>query len=397
MTSNRIFYVISLFLVWVLASYFPNLVTSILVYAMIALPIVSFLMMLFAFLSLKAEQTSNRTTLYKGDTVRISFSARCRFALSFAYLDLRIARAYKSKFRLKKADSVLCACFGQPVGVMFDVDCPYRGIYHVGTAKVRVHDMLGLFTLHKKIKLCRVTVYPRVSALVGLEIDNRLVAQESVTKNALKKDDILVSHVRPYTATDRPKTIHWKLSSKMNELMVKNYEPLKEVGVIVLLDFQRKDELQQKIRINNEDKIIECGLSVVANCLADILTARVVYMPASNQMEQHNIDDVQNYPTLYNLLACIEVDGTTGISELLRTFITEQTGGANIVVVTDRTDDELRNTFREATNAGNKVTLMRVVGENEKPEKWQEQVRAFMADGFKAVAVPSSHRGPIVF
>ncbi len=397
MLSNRIFYLVAFFAVWTLASFQQNLVTSIMVYAMLLLPVISFLLMLFAFLSLDAKQTTNRTILYKGDTVRISFNARCRFAISFAYLDLRINRAYKSKFRIKRADSVLCSCFGQGVGVKFDVDCPYRGIYHVGARKVRVVDMLGLFALNKKIDLCRVTVYPRVSALVGLEIDNRLVGQESVTKNALKKDDILISHVRPYTATDRPKTIHWKLSSKLNELMVKNYEPLKEVGVVVILDFNSKNDLKQKERINNEDKIIECGLSVVANCIADMLTAKVVYMPQSKVLEHHNVDDVQNYPPLYNLLACVEVDGNTDIADTLRAFVTDTSCGCNIVVVTDRTNDKLRTSFREATNAGNKLTLMRVVGESEKPEKWQEEVKRFMADGFKSVAVPSSHRGPIIF
>lgn len=397
MLSNRIFYLVALFAVWTLASFQQNLVTSIMVYAILLLPVISFLLMLFAYLSLDAHQSTNRSTLYKGDTVRISFSARCRFAISFAYLDLRINRAYKSKFRIKRADSILCSCFGQGVGVKFDVDCPYRGIYHVGAKKVRVVDMLGLFALHKKVELCRVTVYPRVSALVGLEIDHRLVGQESVTKNALKKDDIMVSHVRPYSPTDRPKTIHWKLSSKLNELMVKNYEPLKEVGVVVILDFNSKTDLKQKVRINNEDKIIECGLSVVANCIADMLTAKVVYMPKSKIIEHHNVDDMQNYPTLYNLLACIEVDGDTDIAETLRTFITDTTCGSNIVVVTDRADDKLRTTFREAVNAGNKMTLMRVVGENEKAEAWQEEVKKYMADGFKSVAVPSSHRGPIVF
>ncbi|MBQ2704395.1 MAG: DUF58 domain-containing protein [Clostridia bacterium] len=397
MISNRIFYLITLFAVWVLASFQQNLVTSIMVYAVLLLPVISFLLMLFAYLSLDAKQSSNRQTLYKGDTVRISFSARCRFAISFAYLDLRINRAYKSKFRIRRADSILCSCFGQPVNVKFDVDCPYRGIYHVGAKKVRVVDMLGLFALHKKMDLCRVTVYPRVSALVGLEIDHRLVGQESVTKNALKKDDILISHVRPYTPTDRLKTIHWKLSSKLNQYMVKTYEPLKEVGVVVLLDFQSKTNLKQSVRINNEDKIIECGLSVVANCIADMLTARVVYMPASKILEKHNVDDMQNYPTLYNLLACVEVDGETGIAEALRAFMDETTCGSNIVVVTDRADDKLRTTFREGVNAGNKMTLMRVIGENEKEDSWQGEVKKFMADGFKTVAVPSSHRGPIIF
>ncbi len=395
MTLNRIFYIFLMLGTWVLASYYKNAVTCILVYAVILLPIMSFLLLLFGFLSVDASQKVNTHIVYKGDSVRVTFNARCRFALSFAYLDLRLNRAGVSMFKLHRADTMLCACFGQPASVRLDVECPYRGIYQVGSPKLRMHDMLGLFTLTKRLDTCKVTVYPRVSSVVGLTIDERLINNASVTKNALKKDDIMVSHVRPYQSTDRPKTINWKLSSKMNELMVKNYEPLKEIGMTVMLDMQSKPDLPRVTRIHNEDKIIECALSVVANCLSDMLTAKVVYMPAGNVMTQHDVDEIQNYPALYNLLACINVDGTTPISDFLREFSTKNVG-TNLVVITDRTDDKLHTAFRESANAGSKLTLIRVVGDNEKQKAWQSEIEEYMRDGFKAVAVESSHRGPII-
>ncbi len=396
MTLNRIFYICAIFGTWVLASYYKNAVTCILVYAVILLPLMSFLLLLFGYLSADISQKVNTHIVYKGDSVRVTFNARCRFALSFAYLDLRLNRAGVSKFRLTRADTILCACFGQPTSVRLDVECPYRGIYQVGSPKVRMHDMLGIFTLVKKVDTCKVTVYPRVSSVVGLTIDERLINNASVTKNALKKDDIMVSHVRPYQSTDRPKTINWKLSSKMNELMVKNYEPLKEMGMTVMLDFQSKADLPRITRIHNEDKIIECGLSVVANCLSDMLTAKVVYMPLGKEIAQHDVDEIQNYPALYNLLACVVVDGEMPISDFLRDYVAKNLG-SNLVVVTDRTDDKLHTAFREASNAGNKLTLIRVVGDNENQKVWQPEVEKFMRDGFKTVAVEALQRGPIVF
>ncbi len=396
MTLNRIFYILLMFGTWVLASYYKNAVTCILVYAVILLPIMSFLLLLFGYFSMDASQKVNTHIVYKGDSVRVTFNARCRFALSFAYLDLRLNRAGVSKFKLKRADTILCACFGQPVSVRLDVECPYRGVYQVGSPKLRMHDMLGLFTLIKRIDTCKVTVYPRVSSVVGLTIDRNLINNASITKNALKKDDIMVSHVRPYQSTDRPKTINWKISSKVNELMVKNYEPLKETGMTVMLDLQSKTDLPRITRINNEDKIIECGLSVVANCLSDMLTAKVIYIPKGNVMSEHNVDEIQNYPDVYNLLACITVDGVTPVSDFLREFATKNLG-TNLVVITDRTDEKLHTAFREAANAGNKLTLIRVVGDNEKQKDWQSEVEEYMRDGFKTVAVESSHRGPIVF
>ncbi len=396
MTLNRIFYICAILGTWVLASYYKNAVTCILVYAVILLPLMSFLLLLFGYLSADISQKVNTHIVYKGDSVRITFNTRCRFALSFAYIDLRLNRAGVSKFKLSRADAILCACFGQPASLKMDVECPYRGIYQVGSPKVRMHDMLGLFTLVKKVDTCKVTVYPRVSSVVGLTIDQRLINNASVTKNALKKDDIMVSHVRPYQTTDRPKTINWKISSKVGELMVKNFEPLKETGMTVMLDFQSKSNLPRITRTHNEDKIIECGLSVVANCLSDMLTARVIYMPKGSMMTQHNIDEIQNYPALYNLLACINVDGETPIADFLREFATNNLG-TNLVVITDRADDKLHIAFREAANAGNKLTLIKVVGDNEKESVWQPEVEKFMKDGFKTVAVKSLQRGPIVF
>ncbi len=396
MTLNRIFYLFALLGTWVLASYFKNTVSSILVYALILLPILSFLMLLFAFLTADLSQKVNTHIVYKGDSVRITFNARCRFALSFAYLDLRLNRAGMSKFRLHRADTILCVCFGQPASVRLDVECPYRGIYQVGSPKIRMHDMLGLFTLSKRIDTCKVTVYPRVSSVVGLTIDRNLINNASVTKNSLKKDDIMVSHVRPYQITDRPKTINWKISAKLSELMVKNFEPLKETGMTVMLDMQSKTDLPRITRTHNEDKIIECALSVVANCLSDMLTAKVVYMPAGKLMSVHDVDEIQNYPALYNLFACITVDGAMPIADFLREYATKN-AAANLVVITDRTDDRLHTAFREAANAGNKLTLIRVIGDNEKQKNWQSEINEYMHDGFKAVAVESLSRGPIVF
>lgn len=393
MAANRIYYAVVLAISAALAFYYTNKITVLLFCAAIILPAISFLLQLFAYLSITVKQKASKRMLYRHDKVRINVFVRCTFPVSFAFIDVRVHRADGDSRRLRRADSLLCASFGAPSAAGFEISCPYRGIYNVGADSIRVYDMLGIFCLKKKIDTCKVTVYPRVFPVVGYRVDNRLIGQTSFTKNSLKKDDILVSHVRKYQTNDRPKMIHWKITSKMNELMVKDYEPLKEVGIIVLLDIQPKEGTAENNR-KTEDKLIECVLSMVANSIGDMLTARVVYF--KNEMISHSICEVQDYPSFYNVCVSLKFDGDTKLTDAINTVTSNSIGAANLVVVSNRFDEEIRYSLKKAGFAGFKPSFIRVV-DDETDESWITQMQNLAKDGVGSVAVKADENEPIVF
>ncbi len=396
MTSNRIFYLVALLISVASVLVFGNSVAGIMLYAIIFVPLVSFVLELLAFSSLKVRQSVNRKTLYKNEKVRVRIYASCTNTLSFGFIDVRMNRPTEQPRRLKKADAYIVNCFGMAGQTGFEIVCPNRGVYYVGTDTVRMYDMLGLFCLKKKIKPCKITVYPRVYSVTGLGVDSRLINQTSVTLSALKKDDILVSHVRPYQINDNPKTIHWKITAKMNELMVKNYEPLKEVGIIVALDTELKSHKERDLIVANEDKMLECAISLVANSLAENLTARVVYYDFGGLCDRH-VDEIQDYVGFYNLMACLKFDGTTDILHLVDTIVSEHTGGSNIIVVTDRSDEELRSVLRSALSSGYKTSLVCVTQDDEDRTARAEELRAIMSDGVGVAVVNAPGAEPISF
>ncbi len=396
MTANRIYYLIVLFISLISALVFGNSVAGIMLYAVLFVPIISFILELLAFSSLNVQQSVSRKTLYKNEKVRVRIFAQCSRSISFGFIGLHINRPTEQPRNVNQADAYIVNCFGMPGQTGFDIICPNRGVYYVGTDTIRMYDMLGLFCLKKKIKPCKITVYPRVYSVTGLDIDSRLINQTSITLNALKKDDMLVSHVRPYQVSDHPRTIHWNMTAKMNELTVKNYEPLKEVGIVVALDAMHKEGKERNLIVDNEDKMLECAISMVAASLAENLTARMVYFDKGGLCDRH-VDEMQDYVGFYNLMASLKFDAETDVVNLVNTLIDERIGGANVIVVTDRSDDSLRKVLRESIAAGYNTALVCVTqDENDRTER-EEELNGILADGVSVAVVTSTGMEPILF
>lgn len=388
MTANRIFYLSALILSVLSVLVFGNSVAGIMLYAVIFVPIVSFILELFAFFSLNFQQTVSRKTLYKNEKVRVRIFSQCSRSVSFGFIALHLKRPTEQQKKTNTADAFMVNSFGIASQTAFDIICPNRGVHYVGIDTIRMYDMLGLICLKKHIKPCKVTVYPRVYSVTGMGVDSRLINQTSLALNAVKKDDMLVSHVRPYQMSDNPKTIHWKITAKMNELTVKNYEPLKEVGIIVALDLMHKENKERHLVIDNEDKMLECAISLVASALAENLTARVVYYDKGGFCDRH-IDEIQDYTGFYNLMACVKFDGETDVVNLVDRIITEHIGGANIVVITDRSDDNIRRILRDSISVGYKTSYVCVAQDEEDRLKRGEEIDGIRRDGAKVASVTS--------
>ena len=174
----------------------------------------------------------------------------------------------------------------------------------------------------------------------------------------------------------------------MNELTVKNYEPLKEVGIIVALDLMHKENKERHLVIDNEDKMLECAISLVASALAENLTARVVYYDKGGFCDRH-IDEIQDYTGFYNLMACVKFDGETDVVNLVDRIITEHIGGANIVVITDRSDDNIRRILRDSISVGYKTSYVCVAQDEEDRLKRGEEIDGIRRDGAKVASVTS--------
>lgn len=115
----------------------------------------------------------------------------------------------------------------------------YRGQYSVGVGDVYVSDMLRLFVLKKTVdRYAEISVLPRKLYLERQKnAPSDMSSASPLTLNGDDQSD--PERIREYRFGDSQKHIHWKLSSKMDELLVTEYKPEAAKKVYVLCDFSR--------------------------------------------------------------------------------------------------------------------------------------------------------------
>ena len=122
--------------------------------------------------------------------------------------------------------------------VKTDVRFRYRGKYEIGVAEVYIYDPLRIFRIRKKINnYSNVTVLPRT-----LETDfgeQRAVSDfpSPASSSVSTREAAETANIREYRAGDPLKSIHWKLSSKAEELQVRDFNTNDDRQTYILIDF----------------------------------------------------------------------------------------------------------------------------------------------------------------
>ncbi|MBR6626474.1 MAG: DUF58 domain-containing protein [Lachnospiraceae bacterium] len=114
------------------------------------------------------------------------------------------------------------------------------GTYEITMKKIRIYDRLGLFYLTKKMNgRAQVTVLPDLFPVnIRLTDAVRSYIGDAEIYDSIKSGDDAgeILQLRPFRDGDKLKNIHWKLSAKADELIVKENSLPKACSTVLLLD-----------------------------------------------------------------------------------------------------------------------------------------------------------------
>lgn len=174
------------------------------------------------------------------------------------------------------------------------------GNYVFTLEKIRIYDMTGIFYMDKRIKKhATVQVFPELVG-VSVQISER-------TRNFYGDSDIYddfhpgndcseIFDVREFRDGDRIQRIHWKLSAKSDDLLVREDSQPLACPLVFILDYQEKDRSARKRQRKNQD----CYLSVAASIsfsLMDEACPHYVSWYSGNRkdMVRIRVDDEESY------------------------------------------------------------------------------------------------------
>ena len=247
----------------------------------------------------------------------------------------------------------------------FSVRFDHIGIYSAGVKKIKIHDLLGLFTYEMvNKKEYRVNVAPKLFDIASLQISNSTMteSQKMVIPTVIDGSDY--AGVREYVWGDPIKTIHWKLSARTETYMTKQFESYGVTGISIILDFlSPKYDAETLMCIF--DGIVETALSVAEYARENGMEYELLFPDRKGEKRKDSVQHAADYVDVIQNMPKI----TTEKSEMTGVKILEDEchnlySQGNIAFCTANITDEMVNLLVEIKNQRKHPILFAVIPEN---------------------------------
>jgi len=232
----------------------------------------------------------------------------------------------------------------------------YRGHFNLGIKTLLAVDICGLFRLKKHIPMTiEITSLPIKKELTKFPLAMQLLSQAHSRHDIRDEDFATISDVRQYHPTDSIKRVHWKLTAKRNEWMVKVFQSNALNSISIIMDSQKLNT-REKERLFIEDAMVEMLISFAGFCLDKQMPVDVKITDGTRA----NARAVAEYPTIYNSAAELRFDEKTNfdVLNILTHVLNEATGFVNLVIITARLNTELYERIQNAKNNGHLIIIL---------------------------------------
>ncbi len=288
---------------------------------------------IFPYLSLKGVSVSRKHPLQvtEGEPLMIT----CH---------LRNARQTK-RCMLELIDSIPCAngdmkaplCFIPRLKtekvIKFEVVCDWRGVHTLGPLRLRSSYPLGIHRVESMLPgtMSQVVVYPSVFPIDRMGFEDSSHADVSGVEAAtFHGNSGEVMGLREYRSGDCMRHIHWPVSARQNELIIKEYETINNTDICIVLDLNRTDNVGQ-----GKHSTLEYSVKIAASIAQYGLTrghrvslvghgVEPVYLPPGTGL--HYLTNI------LEILAYVQADGNIPYEQTMRDAAA-RTGASGILVV----------------------------------------------------------------
>ena len=242
------------------------------------------------------------------------------------------------------------------------------GIYEAGLMELTVSDIFGLFRLRVPIagKDAYLTVLPRP---FDIEKPRMILGDEgSVALARTQEDYNAPEDVRAYRTGDAMKRIHWKLSSRKREILVRRFETPAPPDTLILLDCgeplggENVNEGKECLR----DAMCETAVAVARMQMEDGSPVRLpMYGRHANEFSS---DHAKGLTLLQQMLAAQPFGGGEDFVRVLNLELRRMRRTGAAVIITTKLDAQVVEGVTHIRRMGPSVRLYLVTYIPEAPE-----------------------------
>lgn len=324
-------------------------------YALVAMPIASLLFAFVTLYSMKVTQKTDGATVVKGEPNHYFITLHNRIRIGFGSVRCLFIDTHFAVETDASNQQIEIRPFMPPYQLPVDFTVKYRGIYQLGLQSLEVMDFLGLFRIRRKIfTKFEIVAYPRIMSLEHMQLTLHLLSKAPANLSIAQEDYADYTDVRPYEPSDPIKKVHWKLTAKRGEWIVKNYQSSALNSMAILVDAGKRP-LPYENTVKLEDTIMEHAIAVLRYCLRQ-------HMPVDLQFGRHVKESGQhigNFEAMYNLLANASFNNDHYTAcDALSDYLNETSRNVNVVILTPKLDMLLYDRIINAIRFGHYIAVM---------------------------------------
>lgn len=271
MLINKIIYGILVIIVFWFLLVYPGYLPVIIFLFFIILPMVLWALSIYMYANIQMECHVEETLCHKdqGMELKIRVKNRCFVPLSRAELAVSYEYPNHSKSNFEKftiwSDSRSEKSFSEKIHT------PYAGKLNIRVEQFVLYDYFSLFKRKKRIDYSKiVTVYPTLNKLNLVVEQKRYVNtldSETYSDSIHGDDPSEIFGIREYIPGDKIQHIHWKLSSRSDELVIKEFSQPVTYPAIILIDLEPCGHGME--RIKTVDVLLETVFSLSYSMLLE--------------------------------------------------------------------------------------------------------------------------------
>lgn len=242
----------------------------------IAVPVIMFITALITRKNIEIEFASKSNTVSKRDNfpVQIKITNKSIFPVGKAVVNIEYFNSFNNEINNFTLLAPVQAKNTQ--GISFQLNSTYCGIVVIRCDNVEIYDPLRIFRFRtgKNISTS-ITVMPEYHEISGQICSTDRINEESSVFSEYKSGDdpSEIFDLRGYTAGDKLNRIHWKLSSKKDEFIVKDYSLPVDIPCTLFIDLNVDSNYQLAVF----DTLMETLLSISQFLLNNERIHSIVY------------------------------------------------------------------------------------------------------------------------
>ncbi len=347
---RRILWALCLIGAAVLIGFHGGAASFLLFWCLLLLPLVSliFRQMIRKGLAIRLEVEERHTV--RGERLH------CQLRLindSFLYIpEIRIRMSEgKVQFQPEQISFTCSLKSGEEKVFSFDPLCRHCGRAVIGASRIEVPDYFSLMELvYERIE--RINILPRRQRL-----DSILIAPPKAEERRKVDRSYLGEHIpdgqwRSYQPGDDLRRVHWKLSARQQELIMKNQVPEPKSELILIPD--GRDQLPAgKPGWLAEDSIVEGTLAIADYFLRHSIALTVV----PDSQRRISLSQMSAYDQLYQMMARNFFSGKTRPDETMAAY-GRLNGPGKYIVLTWEIDEDFIRRLSDGIQKGSDVTLI---------------------------------------